>query len=135
MAANGTRWTVQLDQESGMMPHAMDNREEHEEQKRKTSGPLAMVKRFYAITEALVAKSALDSAGIDSLLADEDVVQMVYPNLVGGLKLMVRPEDLETAVQLLSQVASGELPEEDETDLGAVLRKAARQYQSGEKKE
>jgi hypothetical protein len=91
-----------------------------------------MVKRFYALTEALVAKSVMDSAGIDSLLTDEDVVQLVYPNLVGGLKLMVRPDDLETAVELLSQVSTDEIPSEEETDLAAILRNAARPPRSGD---
>jgi hypothetical protein len=118
-----------------MMRRGKDDMENHEEQKQQISGPLAMVKRFYALTEALVAKSALDSAGIDSFLTDEDVVQLVYPNLVGGLKLMVRPEDLDTAVQLLSQVAAEEISQEEETDLAEILPKAARQPKSGDKSE
>src|SRR5882672_7958262 len=69
----------------------------------KISGPLEMVKRFRDLPEAFVAKSILDSAGIDCFLADENVVRIdwLYSNLIGGAKLMVRPEDLDEATQLL----------------------------------
>jgi Putative prokaryotic signal transducing protein len=75
---------------------------------RQYSGPLAMVKRFRDLPEALVAKSILDSAQIDSFLADENVVRIdwFYSNLVGGAKLMVRPEDLEEAAKLLDEQAN-----------------------------
>jgi hypothetical protein len=57
------------------------------------------------LTEAFVAKSILDSAEIDSFLADENIVRLdwLYSNLVGGAKLMVRPEDLDEAIKLLAE--------------------------------
>jgi hypothetical protein len=69
------------------------------------SGPLVMAKRFRDLTEAFVAKSILDSAEIDSFLADENIVRLdwLYSNLVGGAKLMVRPEDLDEAIKLLAE--------------------------------
>ena len=69
------------------------------------SGPLVMVKRFRDLPEAAVAKSILDSAEIDSFLADENIVRLdwFYSNLVGGAKLMVRPEDLDEAAKLLDE--------------------------------
>jgi len=72
------------------------------------SGPLVMVKRFRDLPEAFVAKSILDSARIDSFLADQNLVRMdwLYSNLVGGMKLMVRPEDLEEATKLLDEQAN-----------------------------
>lgn len=71
------------------------------------SGPLAMVKRFRDLPQAVVAKSILDSAEIDSFLADENIVRLdwLYSNLVGGAKLMVRPEDLEEANRLLAEAS------------------------------
>jgi hypothetical protein len=74
----------------------------------KISGPLLMVKRFRDLPEAFVAKSILDSAGIDCFLADENIVRIdwLYSNLIGGAKLMVRPEDLEEAVRLLDESAN-----------------------------
>lgn len=86
-----------------MMRNAMDNKEEHGEQEQKISGPLVMVKRFRDLPEAVVARSILDSAEIDSFLADETMVRIdwLWSNLLGGAKLMVRPEDYEVAVKLL----------------------------------
>src|SRR6266852_6116195 len=55
--------------------------------------------------EALPAKSMLDSAGIESFLGDENLVRLdwFYSNLVGGIKLMVREEDAETASAVLER--------------------------------
>ena len=71
----------------------------------KISGPLVMVKRYRDLPEAFVARSILDSAEIDSFLADENLVRIdwLYSNLIGGAKLMVRPEDAETASALLNE--------------------------------
>src|SRR5262249_31675861 len=76
-----------------------------EQEQAKISGPLVMVKRFRDLPEAFVARSILDSAEIDCFLADENVVRIdwLYSNLVGGAKLMVRPEDYEEAVRLLAE--------------------------------
>jgi hypothetical protein len=69
------------------------------------SGPLVMVKRFRDLPEAFVAKSILESAKIDCFLADENMVRIDWfiSNLLGGTKLMVRPEDAETALALLNE--------------------------------
>jgi hypothetical protein len=89
----------------------------------RISGPLVVVKHFSALATAIVAKSVLDSAEIDSFLSDENVVRMVYPNLVGGVKLMVRPEDLETAALLLNQAETEATEMEDgKTEFPTVLR-------------
>src|SRR5713226_3300155 len=64
-----------------------------------------MIARYGGVPEALVAKSMLDSAGIESFLSDENLVRLdwFYSNLVGGIKLMVREEDAETARKLLEE--------------------------------
>jgi hypothetical protein len=72
------------------------------------SGPLVMLKRYPYLPDALIAKSILDSARVDSYLADEEIMRLSSPfatNLYGGVKLMVRPEDAETAAALLSETA------------------------------
>jgi hypothetical protein len=53
----------------------------------------------------MIAKSMLDSAGIESFLGDENLVRLdwFYSNLVGGIKLMVREEDADTARKLLEE--------------------------------
>jgi hypothetical protein len=64
-----------------------------------------VIARYGGVPEALLAKSMLDSAGIESFLGDENLVRLdwFYSNLVGGIKLMVREEDAETARALLEQ--------------------------------
>ncbi len=64
-----------------------------------------MIRRFRDLPEAEIAKSILDSAGIESFLGEENIVRLdwFYSNLVGGIKLLVRAEDAEAASRLLGQ--------------------------------
>jgi len=64
-----------------------------------------MIARYGGVSEALLRKSMLDSAGIESFLGNENLVRLdwFYSNLVGGIKLMVREEDAETARKVLDQ--------------------------------
>jgi hypothetical protein len=80
----------------------------------KHSGPPVMIRRYQDLPDALLSKSILDSAGIDSFLADENLVRIdwFYSNLVGGIKLLVRAQDAETASKLLAQ----ETPEKFDVD-------------------
>ena len=80
----------------------------------KPSDPPVMIRRYQLLPEALLSKSILDSAGIESFLADENLVRIdwFYSNLVGGIKLLVRAEDAETARKLLDQ----ETPEKFDVD-------------------
>lgn len=76
--------------------------------KRQSELPMPEILRCYRdLTEALVAKSILDSAGIESFLADDNLVRMdwLYSNLIGGVKLLVRPKDAEAANGLLDETA------------------------------
>ena len=65
---------------------------------------LEIARIFNSRIEAGVAKSYLESMGIDSQIKSDDVDQL-YPSLgvVKGVKLMVREEDLEKAVSLLEE--------------------------------
>ena len=71
---------------------------------REHAGPV-MVGRYRDSGEAMIAKSMLDSAGIECFLGDENLVRIdwFYSNLIGGIKLMVRAEDAETARKLLEE--------------------------------
>src|SRR6267143_1179092 len=69
---------------------------------REPPGPI-MVGRYRDSGEAMIAKSMLDSAGIECFLGDENLVRIGLSNLVGGIKLMVREEDAETARKLLEE--------------------------------
>ena len=74
------------------------------ESQREHPGPV-MVGRYRDSGEAMIAKSMLDSAGIECFLGDENLVRIdwFYSNLIGGIKLMVREEDADTARKLLEE--------------------------------
>ena len=52
--------------------------------------------------EAMVVKGLLDSAGIDSDLTSAAMVQDMFPGL-GGMIILVREEDAETARRLIAE--------------------------------
>jgi len=72
------------------------------------NSPKPVVLREYLdLQEATLAKSLLDSAGIENYLLDSNVVRLswFYSNLVGGIKILVRAEDAETANTILDEDA------------------------------
>jgi len=77
--------------------------ERSEAPKAEPPGPVTL-RRYRDLPDALLAKSILDSAAVECFLADENIIRMnwLWSNLVGGVKLWVRPEDVD-AVQLLDQ--------------------------------
>ena len=85
-------------------PPAEREASETSSKKEEMPGPI-MVGRYRDSSEAMIAKSMLDSAGIESFLSDENLVRLdwFYSNLVGGIKLMVREEDAATARKLLEE--------------------------------
>lgn len=66
---------------------------------------LVPVRKFRDLPEALLAKGSLDSAGIECHLGDDNMVRMDWfiSNLLGGVKLLVKPEDAEAADEILDQ--------------------------------
>ena len=67
--------------------------------------PLVTVRQFRDLPSADVAKSVLQSAGIEAFLQDDNIVRMdwFYSNLLGGIKLRVSPENAEAADEVLAQ--------------------------------
>jgi hypothetical protein len=66
---------------------------------------LVTIAQFRDLPAALLAKGSLDSAGIESFLADENMVRMDWfiSNLLGGIRLKVRPQDAGEANAILSE--------------------------------
>ena len=66
---------------------------------------LVMLRRFRDLPEAMLAKGKLDSEGLESFLADDNTVRMdwLWSNLLGGIKLLVNPEDLAAATRSLEE--------------------------------
>jgi len=67
---------------------------------------LLTIRQFRDLPEALLAKSVLDSAGIECFLGDYNLIRMdwLWSNLLGGIKLRVRQEDALEASRLLEGV-------------------------------
>jgi len=66
---------------------------------------MVTIRQFRDLPEALFAKGSLESAGIECALLDENMVRLGWfiSNLLGGVKLQVRPEDSAVAEEILSQ--------------------------------
>jgi hypothetical protein len=68
--------------------------------------------------QAQFLKSVLESEGIDVQLPDEHVlgVQPFYGAAIGGVRVMVRPADLQRATELLESVPDAAPPETPDED-------------------
>ncbi|WP_446742855.1 DUF2007 domain-containing protein [Silvibacterium acidisoli] len=78
--------------------------------------PLVTIRQFTEIPEALLAKSVLESAGIEASLSNENMVRMLWKwsNVVGGVGLQVRAGDVETAEEILAQPIPATLQVDEE---------------------
>ncbi len=63
------------------------------------------VRRYRDLTEAIVARSVLESAGIPAYLRDENLVRMDWlrSNFIGGMRLQVDADNGQAAAHLLAQ--------------------------------
>jgi hypothetical protein len=70
------------------------------------------IKTFANVIEAEIAKSLLDSEGIESFVRDAHTVSinMLYSNALGGIRLDVKATDAERAIELLNQTFAVEAP-------------------------
>ncbi len=65
---------------------------------------LVKLRQFGELHEALLARSILESAGVECFLGDDNLIRMdwFWSNLLGGVKLLVRREDADVAEKLLA---------------------------------
>jgi hypothetical protein len=77
---------------------------------------LVTIRQFRDLPEAILARGILESAEIETFFADENIVRMDWfiSNLVGGIKLKVKREDVEAANLILENPAPEELSQQDE---------------------
>ncbi len=70
-----------------------------------------ILRRYWDIAESLADRMALDSAGIESYLYDENLVRLDWfiSNGIGGIKLVVRKSDATDAVKILDGKSPDEL--------------------------
>ncbi|HEY2362411.1 MAG TPA: hypothetical protein VGK36_14915 [Candidatus Angelobacter sp.] len=77
---------------------------------------MVTIRSFPDVMQAWLAKSSLESAGIECHLVDDNMVRMDWgiSIVLGEVKLQVRPEDAEAAIGMLDQPVPEE-PDEDDT--------------------
>jgi hypothetical protein len=79
---------------------------------------LVTVRRYRDLSEAIVARSLLESAAIYVFLRDENLVRLDWQvsNFVGGIRLQVEAKDEAAAVELLNQSIPTSIPFGDEAE-------------------
>jgi len=67
---------------------------------------LITIKKYWDITEADLAKSLLDSAGINCFLANANMVATygLIANAMGGIELQVKESDAKKALEILNSI-------------------------------
>lgn len=70
---------------------------------------LVVVGAFTSVHQAELARSVLEAAGIETILADDHIVSMhwMYSNAIGGVKVLVPEERFDEARNLLESRAEG----------------------------
>ena len=79
------------------------------------SRKLVTVAQYRELPAALVAKSAIESAGIECFLTDINMVRITWSPLVGGIQLQVGADDAGTAWRILNRVPDASDAEEPAT--------------------
>jgi hypothetical protein len=89
-----------------------------EEPGEMASERLVTVRRYRDTSEAIVARTVVESAGIFCFLRDETLVRMDWQvsNFIGGISLQVRPEDATEAAELLGQPVPASIAFEGEVE-------------------
>jgi hypothetical protein len=73
---------------------------------------LVTLHRFRDLSEAIVARTLLESAGVYVFLCDENLVRLDWQvsNFIGGIRLQVEAKDESEAAELLSQSVPDIIP-------------------------
>jgi hypothetical protein len=77
--------------------------------------PMVTIRSFPDVMQAWLAKSSLESAGIECYLVDDNMVCLDWgiSIVLGGVKLRVKPEDAEAALVFLDQPVLEELGDDN----------------------
>ncbi len=90
----------------GLEPPLLEGEDEVESRK------LVTVRRYRDLSEAIVARSLLESAGIVVYLYDENLVRLDWQvsNFIGGIRLQVEEADEQAARELLAMPVPESIP-------------------------
>jgi Putative prokaryotic signal transducing protein len=78
---------------------------------------LVTIRRYRDLSEAIVARAVIESAGIFCFLKDENLVRLDWQvsNFIGGIRLQVTPTDVEAAKDILAQPIPNEISIPDQS--------------------
>jgi hypothetical protein len=81
------------------------NRAHDEAEEDAEPEPMVTIRSFGDVMQAWLAKSRLESAAIECHLVDDNMVRLHWGlvNVLGGVKLQVKSEDAEAALEVLEQ--------------------------------
>jgi len=87
------------------------------------SRTLITIHRYRDLSEAIVARSLLESAGIRAYLRDENLVRLEWQisNFIGGIRLQVEAADEASAIEILNQPIPDTVPFDEQTDFAQPL--------------
>ena len=76
------------------------------------------LRRYRDLSEAIVARSLLESAGIPAYLRDENFIRLDWPmsNVIGGIRLQVDARDEHSATEFLAQPIPDTIPFDDQAE-------------------
>ena len=76
---------------------------------------MVTIRSFPDVMQAWLAKSGLESAGIECYLVDDNMVRLDWgiSIVLGGVKLRVKPEDAEAALEFLDQPVPEEVGDDN----------------------
>ena len=96
------------------LDHLPPDRDRSQDEAAEEPEPMVTIRSFGDVMQAWLAKSSLESAAIECRLVDDNMVRLHWGlvNVLGGVKLQVKPEDAEVALELLEQPVP-EQPDED----------------------
>jgi hypothetical protein len=79
---------------------------------------LVTLRRYRDLSEAIVARSLLESAGIAAYLREENLVRLDWQisNAVGGIRLQVEAADAQAAAEFLAQPIPDSIPFGDQAE-------------------
>lgn len=95
------------------LDHLLSDRDKSQDEAAEPE-PMVTIRSFGDVMQAWLAKSNLESAAIECRLVDDNMVRLHWGivNVLGGVKLQVKSEDAEVALELLEQPVP-ELSDED----------------------
>jgi hypothetical protein len=78
---------------------------------------LFTIRRYRDLSEAIVARAVIESAGIFCFLKDENLVRLDWQvsNFIGGIRLQVTAADIEVAKDILAQPVPNEISIPDQS--------------------